>query len=102
MTDTLTLSDPPLPQSSDRLPMSGLLALAMSGFITILTEALPAGLLNGISRGLHVSEAIAGQLVTIYAIGSLVAAIPLTAATRGCGDGRCCSVPSRALPWPTH
>ncbi|GLK68549.1 MFS transporter [Hansschlegelia plantiphila] len=64
------------------MPLAGLLALAMGGFITILTEALPAGLLREISGDLHVSEAMAGQLVTIYAIGSLVAAIPLTAATR--------------------
>jgi len=66
-----------------RLPIAALLALALAGFVTILTEALPAGLLPQISAGLAISEAMAGQLVTIYAIGSLVAAIPLTAATRG-------------------
>jgi predicted MFS family arabinose efflux permease len=66
-----------------QLPMVGLLALAMAGFITILTEALPAGLLPQIGEGLSVSEALVGQLVTIYAIGSLVAAIPLTTATQG-------------------
>lgn len=66
-----------------RFPMVGLLALAMAGFITILTEALPAGLLPQIGESLVVSEALVGQLVTIYAIGSLVAAIPLTAATQG-------------------
>ncbi|AQZ93359.1 MFS transporter [Halopseudomonas phragmitis] len=66
-----------------RLPFASLLALALAGFVTILTEALPAGLLPQISAGLNISEALAGQLVTIYAIGSLVAAIPLTAATQG-------------------
>ncbi|WP_333836071.1 MFS transporter [Novosphingobium sp.] len=66
-----------------RLPMAGLLALAMAGFITILTEALPAGLLPQIGESLVVSEALVGQLVTVYAIGSLVAAIPLTAASQG-------------------
>lgn len=65
-----------------RFPLTGLLALATAGFITILTEALPAGLLREISSDLHISEAMTGQLVTIYAVGSLVAAIPLTAATR--------------------
>ncbi|MDQ0504169.1 MFS transporter [Xanthobacter agilis] len=55
----------------------------MAGFITILTEALPAGLLPQIGTSLRVSEALAGQLVTLYAIGSLAAAIPLTSATRG-------------------
>jgi predicted MFS family arabinose efflux permease len=66
-----------------RLPVAPLLALAMAGFVTIVTEALPAGLLPQISAGMGISEALAGQFVTIYAIGSLVAAIPLTAATQG-------------------
>ncbi|WP_370881028.1 MFS transporter [Paenibacillus brasilensis] len=55
----------------------------MAGFICILTESLPAGLLPQISKDLDVSEALVGQLVTLYAVGSLLAAIPLTAATRG-------------------
>lgn len=67
----------------DRLPLASLLALAMAAFITILTEALPAGLLPQMAQGLGVSEAWVGQTVTIYAIGSLVAAMPLTAATQG-------------------
>jgi len=67
----------------DHLPIAGLLALAMTGFISILTETLPAGLLPQISAGLGVSEALAGQTVTFYALGSVLAAIPLTVATRG-------------------
>ena len=55
----------------------------MAGFICILTESLPAGLLPQIAKDLGITEALTGQLVTLYAIGSLVAAIPLTAATRG-------------------
>ncbi|TMU25806.1 MFS transporter [Halomonas sp. ATBC28] len=70
-------------EQSDRLPITALLALALAGFVTILTEALPAGLLPQIGAGLEVSESLAGQLVTLYAIGSLVAAIPLMAATQG-------------------
>lgn len=69
--------------TQDRLPLTSLLALAMAAFITILTEALPAGLLPQMAQGLAVSEAWVGQTVTIYAIGSLLAAIPLTAATQG-------------------
>ncbi|TWS97066.1 MFS transporter [Reyranella sp. CPCC 100927] len=65
------------------LPMAGLLALAMAGFITVLTEALPAGVLPAMSADLGVSEALVGQLVTLYAIGSLATAIPLTIATQG-------------------
>lgn len=63
--------------------MAALLALAMTGFICIVTETLPAGLLPQISAGLGISQAIAGQMVTAYALGSLLAAIPLTIATRG-------------------
>ena len=67
----------------DSMPVASLLALAMAAFITILTEALPAGLLPQMARGLMVSEAWTGQTVTIYAAGSLVAAIPLTVVTQG-------------------
>ena len=79
-TSTMRGADAP---ASDSLPVAGLLALAMTGFIAILTETLPAGLLPQISDGLGVSDALAGQLVTLYAAGSLIAAIPLTAATQG-------------------
>ncbi|MEG3131040.1 MFS transporter [Pantoea cypripedii] len=65
------------------LPLTSLLALATAAFITILTEALPAGLLLPMAQSLAVSEAWIGQTVTVYAIGSLVAAIPLTTSTQG-------------------
>ncbi|WP_312970977.1 MFS transporter [Acinetobacter gerneri] len=68
---------------TERLPIAALLALAMTGFICIVTETLPAGLLPEISMTMHISQAYAGQMVTSYAIGSLMAAIPLTIATRG-------------------
>ncbi|MEQ4617415.1 MAG: MFS transporter [Corticimicrobacter sp.] len=70
-------------QARDRLPLASLLALATAAFITILTEALPAGLLPQMAQDLAVSEAWVGQAVTLYALGSLVAAIPLTTATQG-------------------
>ncbi|QWT21039.1 MFS transporter [Bacillus sp. NP157] len=63
-------------------PWTGLLCLAAAGFITIITEALPAGLLPTMSAGLGVSEALIGQLVTVYALGSVLAAIPVVAYTR--------------------
>ncbi|MBM7775016.1 putative MFS family arabinose efflux permease [Actinokineospora baliensis] len=65
------------------LPVFGLLAFTLSGFIAIMTETIPAGLLPQISAGLGVSEGLAGQLLTLYAIGSVVAAVPVIAATRG-------------------
>lgn len=64
------------------LPVAALLALAMTGFIAIGSETLPAGLLPLMADGLGVSRSLAGQTVTAYALGSLLAAIPLTIATR--------------------
>ncbi|WP_312404312.1 MFS transporter [Pseudomonas rhodesiae] len=78
MPPLLTLS-----HSSDRLPVGALLALAMTGFICIVTETLPAGLLPLISDGLAISPSMAGQMVTAYALGSVLAVIPMTIATRG-------------------
>ncbi|ERK16377.1 major facilitator family transporter [Pantoea sp. AS-PWVM4] len=54
----------------------------MTGFICIITETLPAGLLPQIASGLSISNSLAGQTVTAYALGSLLAAIPLTIATQ--------------------
>lgn len=66
----------------DHLPVGQLLAFTVAGFLAIMTENMPAGLLPQISSSLDVSEAIAGQTVTIYALGSVVAAIPVVTATR--------------------
>jgi predicted MFS family arabinose efflux permease len=63
------------------LPLPALLALATAVFVTSLTETLPAGLLPAMSSDLKVSESAAGQAVTVYAIGTALTAIPLSAAT---------------------
>ncbi|MGA5804717.1 MFS transporter [Streptomyces cellulosae] len=65
----------------EKLPLFALLALATAVFITSLTETLPAGLLPAMSRDLGVSESATGQTVTVYAVGTALTAIPLTAAT---------------------
>ncbi|WP_242167293.1 MULTISPECIES: MFS transporter [unclassified Pseudomonas] len=83
MSNSPSITDSPAVTQRDALPFGGLLALAAAGFITILTEAMPAGLLPQMSDGLGVSPALVGQLVTLYALGSLLAAIPLTLLTRG-------------------
>ena len=64
------------------LPMGKLLVFTMTGFITIMTETMPAGLLYQISADLSISEALAGQLITLYALGSVVAAIPIISITQ--------------------
>jgi predicted MFS family arabinose efflux permease len=55
----------------------------MAGFLALMTEILPAGMLLPISADLQITPTQAGQLVTAYAVGALVAAVPLTAATLG-------------------
>lgn len=77
-----TASAPPSRESTERLPLVGLLALAMAAFITLLTEIMPAGLLSSISTGMQVSESVAGQFITAFAVGAVISAIPVTAMTR--------------------
>ncbi|MGW4627820.1 MFS transporter [Streptomyces rubiginosohelvolus] len=67
--------------AQQKLPLLALLALATAVFVTSLTETLPAGLLPAMSADLGVGESAAGQTVTVYAIGTALTAIPLTAAT---------------------
>ncbi|WP_370967588.1 MFS transporter [Amycolatopsis sp. cg9] len=67
--------------SSTRTATAALLALTTAAFVTVLTEALPAGVLPGMSAGLGVGEAAAGQAVTVYALGTALTAVPLAAAT---------------------
>jgi predicted MFS family arabinose efflux permease len=79
----VTASSPANRVAPARLPVLGLMALATASFVSIMTEALPAGLLPQMSRDLDVSEAAAGQFVTVYAIASLIVAIPVTTMTQG-------------------
>jgi predicted MFS family arabinose efflux permease len=80
----------PTPQGSSTeradgggLPLSALLALATAVFVTSLTETLPAGLLPAMSTDLAVGQSAMGQSVTVYAVGTALTAIPLSAATAG-------------------
>ncbi|MFF0450780.1 MFS transporter [Streptomyces sp. NPDC004609] len=70
-----------LPAPTPSWPLGGLLILSGAAFITILTEAMPAGVLPGMSESLGVTEARAGLLVTVYALAAAVTAIPMTAWT---------------------
>ncbi|MFJ4847821.1 MULTISPECIES: MFS transporter [unclassified Streptomyces] len=80
MTQTTTPSATPV-RGRDRLPDAALFGLFLSGFVGILTECLPAGLLPEISGTLHTSVSLTGQTVTIYAAATAIGAIPLTRAT---------------------
>lgn len=70
-------------RSSTKLPIGSLLALAAAGFLTAMLETLPAGILPALGADLGVSEAAAGQTITLYAIGSIAGAIPIISATMG-------------------
>ena len=68
---------------AERLPILPLLALGMAAFVTIVTETLPAGLLTRMAHDLAITPAAAGQSVTVYAVGSFIAAIPLMSLLQG-------------------
>ncbi|OLO04916.1 MFS transporter [Salinicola socius] len=64
------------------LPIMGLIALSTTAFLTILTETMPAALMPPMTEALGVSSAQVGMLVSIYALASAAAAIPIVAVTR--------------------
>jgi predicted MFS family arabinose efflux permease len=81
MTATTKTVAPASRAPQDRLPHLALLGLFFAGFVGVLTEVLPAGLLPEMSRTLHSSIAATGQTVTLYAVATAVAAIPLNRLT---------------------
>jgi predicted MFS family arabinose efflux permease len=62
-----------------KLPLSGLLALFTAGFLGIVNETIPAGLLPEMSKSLGLPESVVGQTVTVYAVATALTAIPLNA-----------------------
>ena len=64
-------------------PWAALLTMALMGFLLIATETMPAGLLPQLAAGLDITEGTAGQFVSAYALGTVVAAMPAAAMTRG-------------------
>jgi predicted MFS family arabinose efflux permease len=72
-------TDPDSTRPADRMPWPGLIALFFAGFLTIINETMPAGLLPKIAGSLHLSQSVAGQTVTIYALATAVSAVPLSA-----------------------
>ncbi|MDJ0396673.1 MFS transporter [Rhodococcus sp. G-MC3] len=74
---------PLLGDAPQTLPWAALLAMSATAFIVIMTETLPAGLLPQLSAGFGVGEAAAGQLISAYALGAVLFAIPAITLTRG-------------------
>jgi predicted MFS family arabinose efflux permease len=81
MAETTTAASRAAVSTRDRLPGLALFGLFMSGFVGILTECMPAGLLPQISATLHTSIPLTGQTVTIYALATAIGAIPLSRLT---------------------
>ena len=81
---SIAYDDPPTTTKS-RLPMASLLALFTAGFLGILNETVPAGLLPKMSTSLGLSESVAGQTITVYALATALTAIPLNAALKNLG-----------------
>lgn len=66
---------------SSRAAVAGLITLFVGAFLTITTETLPMGLLPQMSDGIGVSQSMIGQLVSLYALVTLLVTLPLTAWT---------------------
>jgi predicted MFS family arabinose efflux permease len=64
-------------------PLAALLVMALTGFVLLATETMPAGLLPEIAAGMRTTEGSAGQLVSAYALGTVLATLPAVAWTRG-------------------
>lgn len=71
-----------LTEGKSGLPLFKLSIIGAALFLSILTEALPAGFLHSLEQTFSVGASEAGQWVTLYATGSLLSAIPLTLATQ--------------------
>jgi predicted MFS family arabinose efflux permease len=82
---TLTTNERTLAVERERLPLTGLLALFTAGFLGILNETVPAGLLPKMSKNLGLSQSVVGQTITVYAVATALTAIPLNAAFKNVG-----------------
>ncbi|MET3808221.1 putative MFS family arabinose efflux permease [Nakamurella sp. UYEF19] len=67
------------------LPLPSLLALFTAGFLAILNETVPAGLLPKMAASLGLPASVTGQTITVYALATALTAIPLNAALKNIG-----------------
>lgn len=64
------------------MPWLALAILASMGFILLTGETVPAGLLPAISAGMHSTEGLTGQFISLWALGTVVVTIPAISLTR--------------------
>lgn len=67
----------------ERASWPAVFSLTLGVFSLVTAEFLPASLLTPMARGLHISEALAGQAVTATAVVALIAALLAAVVTRG-------------------
>jgi predicted MFS family arabinose efflux permease len=65
-----------------RMPWFTLVLFATMGFVLVSAETMPAGLLPVIADDLGVSEGVVGQWVSVWALGTVVATVPVISLTR--------------------
>lgn len=82
-TGTSFVAPPSTPEVPDRLPVLALAVLAAMGFVLLAAETMPAGLLPEIATGLDTSEAMVGQFISVWALGTVIVTIPAITLTRG-------------------
>lgn len=78
-------ADPSRPDGhavAERMPWPALLLLTAMGFVLVSAETMPAGLLPQIADGLRTSEGVVGQLVGVWALGTVLLTVPAIALTR--------------------
>jgi predicted MFS family arabinose efflux permease len=66
----------------ERMPWLALAVLASMGFILLTGETLPAGLLPAIASGMHTSEGLVGQYISLWALGTVIVTVPAISLTR--------------------
>ncbi len=73
------------PPRRSRLPLTALLALFTAGFLGILNETVPAGLLPDMAASLGRSESVVGQTITVYALATALTVVPLNTVLKDVG-----------------
>ncbi|MRW87098.1 MFS transporter [Pseudoduganella sp. FT26W] len=77
-TNTQAAVDEAQPAAPHHSPWPGVLSIAIGAFALVTTEFLPVGLLPAIAAELHVTEGVAGMMVTVPGIVAAFAAVLVT------------------------
>ena len=78
-----TASSAAAPAPRRRMPWLPLTALAAIGFVLLSAETMPAGLLPVIAHDLGTGEAVVGQFIGVWALGTVLVTVPAITYTQG-------------------